>query len=105
MEKLKIYCMYDKKNEFYHSPGVGVDDKDFSNYLVSNLDSIYNGLKENQVNGFVEHVREQKVVRLGYLDPLSGELISDKSDIIDLSNFRLKPVQAESEVDSDVKEV
>lgn len=96
MEKLKVYCMYDKKNDFYHSPGIGIDDKDFSKYLINQLDDIYNGLSDNQVENFVQHVREQKVVRLGYLDPKTGDLISDKSDIVDLASFRDKPLVPEN---------
>lgn len=90
---LKLYALFDRNENRFFSPCVGVDDEDFSKFIVNELNkSIDNIEKEEEKTPFIVKVRSCEVVRLGEIDEITGELKNDKQFLVDLKDF-MKEVQ------------
>lgn len=85
---LKLYALFDRNEGRFFSPAVGVDDEDFSKYIVTELNkSIEHIEKEEEKTPYILKVRSCEVVRLGEIDEITGELKSDKQFLVDLKDF------------------
>ena len=88
---LKIYMLFDRNESRFFSPSVGVDDKDYLNYLLKQLNVAYNHIeKDDEKPLFLSKIQACEVVRLGEIDELTGELINDKQFLADLKDIELK---------------
>ena len=85
---LKLYALFDRNEGRFFSPAVGVDDEDFSKYIVNELNkSIEHIEKEEEKTPYILKVRSCEVVRLGEINEVTGELKSDKQFLVDLKDF------------------
>ncbi len=92
---LKLYALFDRNEGRFFSPAVGVDDEDFSKYIVNELNkSIDHIEKEEEKTPFILKVRSCEVFRLGEIDEITGELKCDKQFLVDLQDFK-KEVQTD----------
>ena len=86
---LKLYALFDRNENRFFSPCVGLDDEDFSKFIVNELDKSIDHIdKEEEKTPFILKVRACEVVRLGEIDELTGELKSDKQFLVDLKDFK-----------------
>lgn len=87
---LKIYMLFDRNENRFFSPGVGVDDKDFTAFLLHQLNVAYNKISNDEEKPlFLQKVKSCEIVRLGFIDELTGELKTDKQFLLDLKDFEV----------------
>lgn len=86
---LKLYALFDRNEARFISPCVGIDDGDFSKFILKELDKCLSHIEnEDDRVPFIQKVRSCEVLRLGEIDELTGELINDKQFLIDLKDFK-----------------
>lgn len=96
---LKIYMLFDRNESRFFSPCVGIDDKDYTKFLLHQLNVAYDNIKNDDEKPlFLHKVQSCEVVRLGVIDELTGELKNDKQFLLDLKDFEIDEVKKENEV-------
>ncbi len=87
---LKIYLLFDRNENRFFSPAVGIDDKDYTKFLLNQLNVAYDNIqKEEEKPMFLKKVQACEVVRVGFIDELTGELKNDRQFLLDLKDFEI----------------
>lgn len=87
---LKIYMLFDRNENRFFSPCVGIDDKDYTKFLLHQLNVAYDNIEnDDEKPMFLDKVKACEVVRLGCIDELTGELKNDKQFLLDLKDFEI----------------
>lgn len=85
---LKVYMLFDRNENRFFSPCVGIDDKDFTKFLLNQLNVAYSNIKDEKEKPlFVSKIQACEVVKLGEIEELTGELINDKQFLLDLKDL------------------
>lgn len=86
---LVLYSLYDDKEKKYFSPAVGVDDKDFSSFILNQLNLSIDNIKDDkEKKTFVNRIRSCSLMRLGIIDEITGDLLPDKQFLVDFKDFK-----------------
>ena len=87
---LKLYMLFDRNENRFFSPAIGIDDKDYTSFILKQLNIAYEHIeKEEEKEPFLSKVRSCEVVRLGVINELTGELTNDKQFLLDLKDFNI----------------
>lgn len=105
MERLGVYCFYDKSNDIYFGFSTSYNDEVGSKFLVDETLKVIDDLKDDKSNLdlFISNMSSCDILRLGYIDVETGQLLSDKSLLSTFQGFDFKKVIKEkNENDSEV---
>lgn len=88
---LKIYMLFDRNENRFISPGVGVDDKDYSSFIIKQLNNAYDKIdNDDEKPIFLKKIQSCELVRIGEIDELTGDLKPDKQFLLDLKDFNIE---------------